>query len=81
MKQIEQNILAEGEQTGHYHQAIGEGVAVMESENGERTLFAPNGAEIVHQEHKPIKIPAGEYERLIVQEYDPFEKEVRSVMD
>lgn len=78
--QVKDNILAEGETTGHFHQAVGDGVCVMEK-NNTRTLLAPNGAEILHQEHNRITLPPGEYERLIVQEYDPFEEHIRNVVD
>ena len=77
---VKDNILAEGETTGHFHQAVGEGVYVKE-ENNTRTLSAPNGAQILHQEHNRITIPPGEYEQLIVQEYDPFEEQIKNVID
>jgi hypothetical protein len=80
-KKIEGNVLALGEFTGHHHTAVGQGVAVFETETGERYMEAPNGATITHEEHKPIDVPAGEYNRKIVVEVDPFAEEVRQVRD
>jgi len=76
------NVLAEGEVTGHFHRANGNGVAVLESEDKSRmVLQAPNGAIIEHEEHKPIEIPQGEYDRFIVKEYKHEEEEIRDVVD
>jgi hypothetical protein len=66
-------VLAEGEATGHRHAAVGEGVAILEH-NGVRYLDAPSGATIIHDEHKEIAIPPGQYQIGIVREYDHFEK-------
>lgn len=81
MKKIENNILAEGEVTGHFHQAVGEGAVVMELADGSRVLEAPAGASITHQEHGTIALPPGEYVRTIVVEADPFSEEIRVVRD
>lgn len=69
--------LAEGEHTGHFHLASGEGVALFD----DFTLEAPNGADVTHQEHNPITLPPGNYTRLIVREYDHFTEEARNVAD
>jgi hypothetical protein len=74
---LERAILAEGEMTGHYHEAHGDGVALYD----DGTLEAPHGAEVTHQEHLPVVIPPGTYERSIVQEYDHFAEEARPVVD
>lgn len=75
-------ILQHGTATGHYHQAQGPDVAVME--RGEQVyLLAPKGAEIVHQEHASFHVaphPEG-YDRLLVQQYDHFAEEARNVED
>lgn len=81
MKKVDQNILALGEITGHYHQAVGEGVTVFDLDDGTRILNAPAGASITHQEHGAIAIPPGEYVRTIVVESDPFSEEIRAVRD
>lgn len=80
-KEIEGKVLAEGEVTGHFHRATARTAKVYEAENGTRRLVAPRGTRVVHEEHKPVTVPPGEYVREIVQEYDPFAKEVRAVRD
>lgn len=72
--------LAEGEVTGHFHDAAGGGVAVLE-QDGSLFLSAPEGSTVTHQEHKPIIIEPGNYEIRIVREYDHFAEEAREVRD
>lgn len=72
-----ENILAEGEVTGHAHRAIGERVEVIDRQ----LLNAPEGATIVHEEHEHIEIPMGEYDILRVVEYDHWKEEARIVQD
>ena len=74
------NHLAEGEATGHYHGAQGEGVSVLE-DDGTRYLDAPNGATVDHQEHKTISVPPGKYQVRIVREFDHLEEIEREVRD
>ena len=74
---LERAILAQGEHTGHYHEAHGSNVAFYD----DGTLEAPQGAEVTHQEHATITLPPGEYIRSIVQEYDHFAEEARNVAD
>lgn len=76
-KKLDHTILAEGEHTGHRHQAHGEGVALYD----DGVLEAPHGAEVTHQEHAPLAIPAGIYDKSGVLEYDHFQKEARQVRD
>jgi len=79
-KKRAKNHLAEGEATGHYHEAVGEGVLVLESD-GEMYIDAPNGATVTHQEHKHIELPPGKYRVGRVLEYDHFAEEARRVQD
>lgn len=81
MKECEDKALAYGEVTGHSHRAVAKTAKVYEHEGGRRTLSAPRGTKVVHEEHKTISVPAGEYDRTIVQEYDPFADEIREVRD
>jgi hypothetical protein len=80
-KKLPHTRLAEGEVTGHYHEAVGAGVALYETADGDRFLSAPGGAEIIHQEHRVVTLPPGDFDRLIVQEYDHFAEESRAVVD
>jgi hypothetical protein len=72
--------LAEGEVTGHYHQAEGPEVALYEH-GASVILEAPVGATVTHQEHGPVVLPPGVYDRTIVAEYDHFAEEERQVRD
>ena len=72
--------LAEGEVTGHCHEAVGEGVELLERD-GVLYLVAPNGGEVTHQEHATVEVPAGTYRVGRVQEYDHFAEEARDVRD
>jgi hypothetical protein len=75
MKPLENVTLVEGT---HTHRLVGEGVSLQQS--GEDVVVAvPKEANVVHEEHAsfPDSIPAGTYDRLIVQEIDPDLKENR----
>ena len=76
--------LAEGEATGHAHTLTGKrGEDYQLLEMGDR-LFARilNGnVEVIHQEHKPIAIPPGDYEVSQVYEYDHAVEEAKRVVD
>jgi len=56
-------ILAYGEATGHHHRVATKGVDIIER-NGKRFLSVPRGtvAELVHEEHDTIRVPAGLHE-------------------
>lgn len=74
--------LAEGEATGHYHEAAGIGVSLLSRPGDEDLAFAaPEGATVTHQEHHAVELPAGNYVWSIVQEYDHFAEESRRVVD
>lgn len=74
--------LAEGEATGHFHEAIGDGVCVLEMPGSDDLILsAPNGCSVVHQEHARIEIPGGVFRVRIVQEFDHFREEARAVID
>lgn len=80
-KRMERAILAEGEVTGHYHEAVGDGASLWDTGGGAAVLDAPKGATVTHQEHGKVQVPAGRYTRQIVQEFDPLEEEIRNVRD
>lgn len=74
--------LAEGESTGHYHEAVGAGVGLLSKPGSEIVEFtAPDGCDVVHQEHHAVVLPPGDYRRSIVREYDHFAEESRAVVD
>lgn len=72
-------VLAEGEATGHAHTAEGD-VEVLECE-GRLYCHSTRSFTLRHQEHRPLRVPAGAYEVRRVREFDYFTKEAREVMD
>lgn len=67
-------ILAYGEVTGHCHQIFDDvGCALVEGEAGVRYLSVERIAELKHQEHSTISLPAGVYEVRHQREYTPTE--------
>ncbi len=75
---MKKNILAEGEMTGHYHEAIGDGV---DFDKEERLLTVPITATVIHQEHQPINLEKGKYDIIKVREYDHWLEETRKILD
>lgn len=73
--------LAEGEVTGHYHEALAPDAVLYQEADGGMTLSAPNGTEVRHQEHGPLLLPPNQYRRELVREYDHFAEEARAVRD
>jgi len=75
------NHLAEGEGTGHFHDATAEDAAIYDLGGEDAVLDAPSGTNVTHQEHDTIKVMPGVYDRSRVQEYDHAEEEARSIAD
>jgi hypothetical protein len=64
--------------TGHAHRVVG--AAVLKS--GDRFFVRSDQPfELVHEEHKTLTLPAGEYFMDHVQEYDHIAEEARAVAD
>ena len=82
-KRKSNNHLAEGEATGHYHEAKGVSVAVFEGAFDDDSLLLVSGGsvEVEHQEHKTVVLPAGKYRTGRVLEFDPASEESREVQD
>lgn len=78
---VQGNVLREGEATGHAH-AI-EGTDFQLYKLGQRlfTRILSGDCRVVHEEHKPINLPIGDYEVTPVHEYDHFREEARYVRD
>ena len=74
--------ILEGEATGHIHRVKESDLAVAEVFEIEDRLFlsaSQDGIAIVHEDHKPITLPAGDYEIVRQREYSP--EEIRNVAD
>lgn len=87
-KRVDHHVLAEGEATGHHHRVSTEFIKHAMLLEHNKTLYLKvegipgiEGISVVHEEHKPIIVPEGEWKVGIVREYDPFEQEARQVRD
>ena len=74
-------VLAYGEVTGHAHAILDASASLYETADAaERWLrVGKGGAVLVHEEHAPINLPAGDYEVRLQREYHP--SEIRRVLD
>jgi hypothetical protein len=72
-------ILAYGEVTGHCHKLETETAELWEHQKGIFLSVSDAGVRIVHDEHAPIVLPAGDYEICQQKEYAP--NAIRSVLD
>ena len=67
-KKLDTDIIVLGEATGHAHRIVN---GTIYRAQGVRYIKAKKGAELVHEEHGPIKIEPGIYEIVIQREFDP----------
>lgn len=81
LKQLQTKVLAEGETTGHKHKLVGQQVQVFEDSNQQKYIELKEPAQLVHEEHKPIDLDAGNYVVVHEREFEPFEQEIRRVAD
>lgn len=76
---IQDTKLIRSQVTGHAHQVKGNAQVLKD---GERLFVrAAQPFELVHEEHKTLVIPEGEYFLDHVQEYDHLAEEARAVAD
>jgi len=78
-KKLSDLIIAEGEVTGHLHQVKEKSARLYEDGNA-KWLKANSPITIIHDEHKSIRLPRGNYEVIIQREYEP-KWGVRNVID
>ncbi len=78
---LRENVIQEGEATGHTHRLQGASVQVYELEDGRRAFELKEPTKLVHEEHKEIELPKGKFVVLIEKEYNPFAEAIRQVMD
>jgi len=72
--------LAYGEATGHSHRvATLDAAQVYECGEGLYLSVSAEGVAIVHEEHKTIDLPKGDYQITIQREYSP--EAIRNVVD
>lgn len=73
-------VLVEGEATGHHHSVETlDATEVLDCGEGLYLRVSGDAVSIVHQEHSPITLPAGNYEVRRQREYQP--EGIRNVLD
>ena len=75
------NILAFGEVTGHKHQLLSNQIVVLEDKSAQKYVQLQQKTILRHEEHNAIEIDLGNYQVIIEREFNPFEGEIRQVMD
>ncbi|MBI2135741.1 hypothetical protein HYU06_01580 [Candidatus Woesearchaeota archaeon] len=75
------NILAFGEVTGHKHQLLSQQIVVLEDKASQKYVQLKQKTILQHEEHKALEIDIGNYQVIIEREFNPFEEEIRQVMD
>lgn len=73
------SVLAYGEATGHSHRLVGDAMKLVVG----TAIYARvlEECRLLHEEHKALVVPPGEYQVDFVREYDHFNEEARRVMD
>lgn len=77
-------ILERGEHTGHAHVLTPTLGGYVEAYlDGDLTYISVKEAPtvIIHEEHAPLVIPVGDWVKKIENEYDPFSKVIKKVVD
>jgi hypothetical protein len=80
-KKRESGIIREGETTGHAHKVVGSDFEVLQLGSRIFARILSGDCQIVHEEHKPINLPVGDYEFFPTHEYDHFAEEARYLRD
>ncbi len=80
----EKNYIASHSETGHHHVVMG--MCQVFAEQGKNIIMRLKEETKIehkktHDKHKPLLVPAGDYELIRKTEYDPFVKIVREVWD
>lgn len=74
--------ILEGETSGHIHRVKESDLAIAEVFEIDDRLFlsaTEDGISILHEDHKTVTLPAGDYEVIRQREYSP--EEIRNVAD
>lgn len=81
-KKMKTDIIRDGEATGHHHRIVGTDFELYQAE-GEQVIarILSGDCRIVHEEHKSIDLPAGDYLFSPTVEYDHFAERARMVRD
>lgn len=76
---MKDDTLAKGEVTGHRHRLIGQAQVYADAE-GQQFAEVQNPAQLIHEEHRPIQVPAGVYRVRLQREFD-LSQRIRQVSD
>jgi acyl CoA:acetate/3-ketoacid CoA transferase len=76
---IKSGVILHSDTTGHSH--VVHNAKLFKNTDGKMFIQVPKLAKLTHEEHKDLKLPKGNYEIRIVQEFDHAENEARSVID
>jgi hypothetical protein len=70
-KRVADGVIARGEVTGHSHRLAELDAAELYQMDGGKMLLrvGEEGVSIVHEEHRPVELPMGDYEVVIDREY------------
>jgi hypothetical protein len=74
---VASNVIVQGEVTGHSHRLLGG--QVLSDAQGALFLEVLGAAQVIHQEHEAINLPAGCYQVTRQREYTP--QKIREVHD
>lgn len=80
-KKIKDKNLAYGEATGHSHRFADPRLIERFSDANKNYLLVCEDADLIHEEHKKIRVKKGKYEQIQEREYDYAEQNMRSVVD
>ncbi len=67
----ERKVLAYGEESGHAHAVLDDSAKLVEVNGTLYLVVDTPGATITHEEHPPVKVPAGNYEITRQRQYVP----------
>lgn len=76
-KKLAGNLIHKGQ--NHHHTIKGK--FALYAKGNDFFIDAKGPCELLHEEHKTIKLPKGKYQKGIVLEYDHFLEESRQVID
>lgn len=84
LKEVDNGVIREGEATGHAHKIVGTDFKLFNVVGMAGVLFAEIESEdcmVVHEEHKTVELPVGDYMFSPTVEYDHFAGRSRMVRD
>ncbi len=80
-KVVKSGVVLRGESTGHAHRILG-GSVLVGADPSAMFVVAEEGTRLVHDEHAPIRLPAGNYQVIRQRELvDPRRNIAGSVWD